>query len=57
MRRFELIDAQWEQIAPPLPTKKLRTGWLAEDHRHALNGMLWIQRTGCALEGRANAPW
>lgn len=49
MRRFELTDAQWEQIAPLLPPQKPRTGRPAEDHRQVLNGMLWILRTG--------APW
>ena len=49
MRRFELTDAQWEQIAPLLPAQKPRTGRPAEDHRQVLNGMLWILRTG--------APW
>ncbi|MER2250015.1 IS5 family transposase [Methylorubrum podarium] len=48
-RRFELTDAQWEQIAPLLPPQKPRTGRPAEDHRQVLNGMLWILRTG--------APW
>ncbi|WP_157861906.1 transposase, partial [Methylobacterium sp. Leaf361] len=42
MRRFELTDAQWEQIAPLLPAQKPRTGRPAEDHRQVLNGMLWI---------------
>ena len=49
MRRFELTDAQWEQIAPLLPPQKPRTGRPAEDHRQVLDGMLWILRTG--------APW
>lgn len=49
MRRFELTDAQWEQIAPLLPPQKPRTGRPAVDHRQVLNGMLWILRTG--------APW
>ncbi len=49
MRRYELTDAQWEQIAPLLPPRKPRTGRPAEDHRQVLNGMLWILRTG--------APW
>ncbi|MCJ2079697.1 IS5/IS1182 family transposase, partial [Methylobacterium sp. J-090] len=26
MRRYELTDAQWEQIAPLLPPQKPRTG-------------------------------
>lgn len=49
MRRFELTDAQWEQILPLLPPQKPRTGRPAVDHRQVLNGMLWILRTG--------APW
>lgn len=49
MRRFELTDAQWAQIAPLLPPQKPRTGRPSEDHRQVLNGMLWILRTG--------APW
>jgi len=49
MRRYELTDAQWAQIAPLLPPQKPRTGRPAEDHRQVLNGMLWILRTG--------APW
>ncbi|WP_342107768.1 transposase [Methylobacterium sp. SI9] len=49
MRRFELTDAQWDQIAPLLPPQKPRTGRPAEDHRQVLDGMLWILRTG--------APW
>ncbi|WP_292499942.1 IS5 family transposase [Methylobacterium sp.] len=49
MRRYELTDAQWEQIAPLLPPQKPRTGRPAEDHCQVLNGMLWILRTG--------APW
>src|SRR3954468_15936600 len=49
MRRFELTDAQWEQIAPLLPPQKPRAGRPAEDDRQVLHGMLWILRTG--------APW
>ena len=49
MRRYELTDAHWQQIAPLLPPQKPRTGRSAEDHRKVLNGMLWILRTG--------APW
>lgn len=33
MRRYELTDAQWGQIAPLLPPQKPRTGRPAEDHR------------------------
>lgn len=50
MRRFGLTDAKWEQSAPRLPPQKPHTGRLAEDHRHVLNGMLWILRTGAPCE-------
>jgi transposase len=49
MRRFELTDAQWEQIAPLLPPQQPRMGRPAEDHRQVLDGVHWILRTG--------APW
>jgi transposase len=38
MRRFELTDPQWEQIAPLLLLRKLRTGRPAEYRREILNG-------------------
>lgn len=49
MRRFELSDEQWDQIAPLLPPQRPSTGRPAEDHRRVVNGMLWVLRTG--------APW
>lgn len=38
MRRFELTDPQWEQIAPLLPLRKPHTGRPAEYRREILNG-------------------
>lgn len=49
MRRHELSDEQWEQLAPLLPRQHPAHGRPANDHRTVLNGILWILRTG--------APW
>jgi transposase len=49
VRRHELTDEQWAQLAPLLPPQRPRTGRPAKDHRTVLNGILWILRTG--------APW
>ena len=49
VRRHELTDAQWAQLAPLLPPQRPRIGRPAKDHRTVLNGILWILRTG--------APW
>jgi transposase len=47
--RTILTDAQWERIAPLLPGKEGDPGRSGGDNRAALEGMLWIVRTG--------APW
>jgi transposase len=49
MRRHELTDRQWEQLAPLLPPERPATGRPSRDHRTILNGILWKLRTG--------APW
>ncbi len=49
MRRHELTDAQWEQLADLLPPQKPSIGRPAKDHRIVINGILWVLRTG--------APW
>lgn len=50
MARYELTDAEWEQIAPFLPpTHPGKRGHPWSDHRAVLNGILWILRSG--------APW
>ncbi len=51
MRRFEISDEQWEQIARLLPAQKPRPGRPAEDHRRVLNGMLWGAAHRRALGG------
>jgi len=49
-RRYEISDAQWERIKDWLPPERSgKAGRPSSDNRTALNGMLWIDRTG--------APW
>ena len=48
MRRHELGDARWAQIADLMPRNRGRGGrW--RDHRRIVNGMFWKLNTG--------APW
>jgi len=47
--RDDLTEAQWRGLEPHLPPEKPRTGRPSEDHRHILNGIFWVLRTG--------APW
>ena len=47
MARFELIDAEWTNIAPLLPNKT--RGVKRGDDRRVLNGIFWRLRSG--------APW
>ena len=49
MKHKELTDTQWERLQPLLPPQKPRTGRPNLDHRHIVNGILWLLRTG--------APW
>ena len=48
VRRYELTDEQWSQLAPLLPPQRPRTGRPSLDHRTILNGILWIKRSGSA---------
>jgi hypothetical protein len=41
-----LSDSLWQQIAPLLPPQKPPRGRPALDHRHLLEGLLWIMHTG-----------
>jgi transposase len=45
--RFELTDAEYERIAPLLPSLKPRRGGRWRDHRRVINGILFRVRTGC----------
>lgn len=50
LRRYELTDEEWEQIAPLLPPEiSGKQGRPAKSNRTILNGMIWIARSG--------APW
>lgn len=49
MRRYELIDEQWERIAPLLPAQKPKIGRPNHDHRQTINGIIWVLKSG--------APW
>ena len=45
VRRHELTDEAWEQLAPLLPADP-RRGQRWRDHRTVLNGILWKLSTG-----------
>jgi hypothetical protein len=49
METSDLTDAQWKRLRPVLPPQKPRVDSPANDHRTALNGILWVLRTG--------SPW
>nr|WP_255896849.1 IS5 family transposase [Rufibacter sediminis] len=49
MRRYEINDRQWGQIAHLLPGKASDVGRTASDNRLFLNAVLWVARSG--------APW
>lgn len=50
LRRYELTDQEWEQIAPLLPPEKTgKPGRPSKDNRMILNAMVWLARSG--------APW
>jgi len=46
VRRYELTDAQWEQIKDIIPRPK--TGKPPKDDRMMLNAMFWLARSGAA---------
>lgn len=48
-RRGELNDEQWQRLKRLLPPQKQAQGRPCIDHRHILEGILWIHRTG--------SPW
>jgi transposase len=49
MRRHELTDRQWEQLASLRPPERPATGQPSRDHRTLLDGILWRLCAG--------APW
>lgn len=50
MSRHELTDAQWSVVAPLLPKRNRGRGRPRQDDRQALNGILYVLKTGCAWE-------
>ncbi|WP_372451163.1 IS5 family transposase [Streptomonospora nanhaiensis] len=58
VRRHEITDTAWEQIAPLLPANRGRGGRWA-DHRTMLNGMLYKLATGCPWRDlpQRYGPW
>ena len=47
LRRYELTDQEWEQVASLLPPEKTgKSGRPSKDNRIMLNGMVWIARSG-----------
>jgi transposase len=49
MRRYELEDHQWNQIADLFPSSEGKRGGQWQEHRRVVNGMLWVLCSG--------APW
>ncbi len=47
LKRYELTDQEWNQIAPLLPPEKSnRPDRPSKDNRTMLNAMVWIARSG-----------
>jgi len=50
IRRYEITDGEWETVKALLPSERTgKPGRPSGDNRNALNGILWIARSG--------APW
>ena len=50
LRRYELTDQEWNQIAPLLsPEKSNRPGRPSKDNRTMFNAMVWIARNDAPL--------
>lgn len=47
IRRFELTDAEYDRVAPLLPSRMPRRGGQWRDHRQVINGIAFRVRTGC----------
>lgn len=49
-RRYELTDAEWEQVKELIPPERTgKKGKPSKDNRVMLNAMIWLARSG--------APW
>jgi transposase len=54
-RRYEITDSEWERIKDLVPPEQTgKAGRPSSDNRTALNGMLWIDRTGAPWEDLPN---
>ena len=50
LRRYQLTDQEWNQIAPLLsPEKSNRPGRPSKDNRTMFNAMVWIARNDAPL--------
>lgn len=58
LRRYELTDQEWEQVAFLLPPEKTgKLGRPSKDNRTMLNGMVWIARSGAPLARPSGTLW
>ena len=63
MIRGLMTDEEWTIVAPLLITPCSRSGRPPKNHRHRLDGILWICRTGApwrdlpAVFGKWNFVW
>ena len=60
LRRYELTDQEWEQIAPLLPAQNTgKPGRPPKDNRLMLNAMVWLARSGAAWRDLPEryGPW
>lgn len=60
LKRYELTDQEWNQIAPLLPPEKSnRPGRPSKDNRTMLNAMVWIARSGASWRDLPEryGPW
>ena len=48
LKRYELTDQEWEQIAPLIPSNKGKRGRPPKDDRLMLNAMVWLARSGAS---------
>lgn len=60
LRRYELTDQEWEQIAPLLPAQNTgKPRRPPKDNRLMLNAMVWLARSGAAWRDLPEryGPW
>ncbi|MEO0900278.1 MAG: transposase [Bacteroidota bacterium] len=59
MRRYELIDVQWNQIKDLIPTSESNRGRLAKSHRLMFSGILWVLFSGAVWRDLPDrfGPW